>query len=151
MGADARAGYTLGLLHSVGRLLLERLALGNFAPLSGRKATAAAVLAWERDSFGFDSGVAARRLFTLWNFAPELGLALENCFSPQAAPHDRWAALLHLASWVAEKIGYGLAVEKECWTAGADILAQAGASKELVDNCAEESAVDLAKLCKMVG
>lgn len=140
-GEDRRVGYTLGLLRSVGRLLLQRLAAGALVPpLSGRKATADLVSAWEREVFGITSAEAAERLFALWSFPPRLAGPVTFQFKPSAAPPgDRFASLLHLAGYIAEKLGRGLIIEKEAWALDEDILLMAGLSADEVEACAEKT------------
>jgi HD-like signal output (HDOD) protein len=140
-GEDRRVGYTLGLLRSVGRLLLQRLAAGALVPpLSGRKATAALVSAWERETFGITSAEAAERLFSLWRFPDRLAEPIHFQFNPTAAPQRaRFAALLHLASYIAETLGKNLPIEKEAWSLGEDVLLMAGIGTDTVEACMEKT------------
>jgi HD-like signal output (HDOD) protein len=138
---DRRIGYTLGLLRSVGRLLLQRLAMGALVPpLSGRKATAALVTAWERETFGITSAEAAEQLFELWRFPARIAEPIHFQFNPSAAPQrERFAALLHLAGYIAEKLDKGLPIEKEAWSLDEDILLMAGLGADTVEACLEKT------------
>jgi HD-like signal output (HDOD) protein len=140
-GEDRRIGYTLGLLRSVGRLLLQRLAAGALIPpLSGRKPTAALVDAWERETFGITSAEAAERLFALWLFPARLADPIQFQFNPSAAPQrERFAALLHLAGFITDKMEKGLPIEKEAWSANEEILLMAGLDADTVDACLEKT------------
>jgi HD-like signal output (HDOD) protein len=140
-GLDRRTGYTLGLLRTVGRLLLQRLAAGAFVPpLAGRKATCALVNAWERETFGITSAEAAERLFALWALPAQLAAPIHFQFNPTAAPpRERFAALVHLAGYIAEKTGRGLVIEKDAWSPAGDVLAMAGLSIEEVGTCVEKT------------
>jgi HD-like signal output (HDOD) protein len=142
-GEDRRVGYTLGLLRSVGRLLLQRLAAGALVPpLSGRKATAALVSAWERETFGVTSAEAAERLFSLWRFPERLADPIHFQFNPMSAPQRvRFAALLHLAGYIADKLGKTLPIEKEAWSIEEAVLLMAGIDSETVDGCLEKTRI----------
>jgi HD-like signal output (HDOD) protein len=141
VGEDRRIGYTLGLLRSVGRLLLQRLAAGALIPpLSGRKATAALVDVWERETFGVTSAEAAERLFALWLFPARLADPIQFQFNPSAAPQrERFAALLHLAGYITDKLGKGLPIEKEAWSVEEEILLLAGIDIGTVEACLEKT------------
>ena len=140
-GEDRRIGYTLGLLRSVGRLLLQRLAAGALVPpLAGRKATAALVEAWERETFGITSAEAAERLFALWRFPMRLADPIQFQFRPLAAPQrERFAVLIHLAGYIAEKLDRGLPIEKQAWTLNEEILLMAGLTTDAVESCLEKT------------
>lgn len=140
-GEDRRIGYTLGLLRSVGRLLLQRLAAGALVPpLSGRKATAALVEAWERDTFGITSAEAAEQLFDLWRFPERLANPIQFQFKPTAAPpRERFAALMHLAGYISEKLDRGIPIEKSAWAPDDDILFMAGIDNDALEACLEKT------------
>lgn len=147
-GGDGRGAYTLGLLRSVGRLLMQRLAAGHIcAPLAGRKETGALVLAWERENLGLTSTEAAVRLFQLWKLSPELAAPLSHHFSPLADP-ERGAlpALLHLACGVAEKLEFPLAIEADVWSDAPEILAQAGVTREVLEQVTAETGAEVGAL-----
>jgi HD-like signal output (HDOD) protein len=140
-GEDPRVGYTLGLLRPVGRLLLQRIASSALcAPLSGRKATAAEVSAWEENFFGLTNTDAVLRLFQLWQFPAELARPIQFQFSPASDPaRSRFPALLHLACWISDSLGKSLVIEKEAWTNTPEILLQAGVSPEALEACVEKT------------
>ncbi|MGC4071561.1 MAG: HDOD domain-containing protein [Nibricoccus sp.] len=140
-GEDRRVGYTLGLLRSVGRLLLQRLAAGALVPpLSGRKATAVLVDAWERETFGITSAEAAERLFALWRFPARLADPIQFQFKPSAAPQRvRFAALLHIAGYIAEKLDRSIPIEKNAWALDEEILLMAGLDADAVESCLEKT------------
>jgi HD-like signal output (HDOD) protein len=140
-GVDRRVGYTLGLLRSVGRLLLQRLAAGALVPpLAGCKATAALVETWEREALGLTNTEAAERLFALWQFPATLSEPVRFHFAPPTATTpNRFAALLHLAGWVAEKLERGLMIERGAWTHDDDVLLLSGLDLDAVEACVEKT------------
>ncbi len=147
-GQDRRVGYTLGLLRPVGRLLLQRVASGAFfPPLSGRKATGAEVIAWERSNFGIDNADAAERLFDLWRLSQRLASPIRFHLSPTNDPEKgKLTALLHVASSVAAALDYGLSIEKSTWAVSDEILLQAGLSVDAADKCVEQTRAAVDKL-----
>jgi len=147
-GEDRRVGYTLGLLRPVGRLLLQRIAATALcAPLTGRKATAELVHTWERETFGMTNADAVERLFALWSFPPELATPIKFQFSPRNAPQgERFAALLHLACWIADRLGKSLVIEREAWTASEEVLLKAGIGADVVEACLEKTKTSAGQL-----
>jgi len=131
-GEDSGAGYTLGLLRPVGRLLLQGLAdAQEIRDCGGRQPTAALVAAWEFNTFGTSSTEAVDRVFQLWGFPASLSEPVRHHFAPSGDPsHLRTTALLHLASWIAEELGHGLAIERHAWAPSPSVLAQAGLTLE---------------------
>ena len=149
---DERGAYTLGLLRPIGRLVMQRLATSAAcAPLAARKETAALVLTWEEENFGLTSVEAAARLFALWSLSPTLATTLHYQFTPWNDPHKtKMSALVHLACWIAESLGKGLAVEKEAWEITPRVLDQAGLDQVTVETCAKATEEAVAELSKLV-
>lgn len=138
-GEDSRAGYTIGLLRPVGRLLLQHIAMEEACkPGEGRHPTAALVAAWEFNRLGTTSTEAVDRLFQLWGFSPSLIEPIRHHFAPAGDPaRGRFTALLHLASWIAADLGKGLVVEQHAWAVSEDVLLQAGVDAKAVERCVE--------------
>ncbi len=151
-GEDRHVAYTLGLLRSVGRLVLQRLAASSCcAPLAGRKASADLVHAWEKETFGLNHADAAERLFALWKFPSTLCQPIRHQFHPdQDQAHSRLTAMLHLAGWVADSLSNGLIIEKAAWTVSPDLLSQAGLNAEAPNACCEHTRAQSAALTLML-
>lgn len=131
-GEDASAGYTLGLLRPVGRLLLQGLADEEEVRQGvARQSTAALVAAWEFNTFGTTSTEAVDRVFQLWGLPSSLSEPVRHHFAPSGDPSQhRTTALLHLACWIAAELGHGLAIEQHAWAPSPSVLAQAGLTLE---------------------
>jgi HD-like signal output (HDOD) protein len=152
-GEDPHRAYTLGLLRSVGRLLLQRLSpLRACAPMSGRRPTGALVLEWEQSTFGLNHCEAAAELFKIWKFPGEFGGPICDHYQPEAAMEAtaRHAAQLHLAAHIAETIGCGLPIEKDCFTPAPAIIERAGLSDEIIAACAENARTSTAAMTLML-
>src|SRR4051812_25774707 len=147
-GVDRKVGYTLGLLRPVGRLILQRLAsAASCPPMSGRKATAALVLEWEKSTVGLTSGEATARLFDLWKLSPAWAGPIRYHFNPLEDPDNNpYTALLHIASWVAFTIGKGLVIEKDAWTLDEAILLKAALPSGAAEACVEKTKIAAQKL-----
>ena len=153
-GEEDRQAYTLGLLRPVGRVALQRMAMtvgAVIAPMPPDTAPAAAVLAWERTHFGLTNAETSAFLLAEWGFASPLCLAVKQHVQPVgAARPSRWAAMLHVASWVADQLGKGLAGEKQFWSQDEAVLREAGLPAKAPDNCMTETREELNRLSSMV-
>lgn len=127
-GGDTKQAYTLGLLRSVGRLLVQRLALDLHLPEMGTETQpdTAAADAWEREHLGDGADQLGGRLLRMWEFPAEQEAALRHARKPAAHPErSPESALLHVACWVAEALGKGLPCEAGVWSLSPEILDQA--------------------------
>jgi HD-like signal output (HDOD) protein len=153
-GEDDRQAYTLGLLRPVGRVALQRMAMtvgAVVAPMPPDTAAAAQVLAWERTHFGLTNAETSAFLLAEWGFASPLCLAVKQHVQPVgAARPSRWAALLHVASWVADQLGKGLTGEKQFWSQDETVLREAGLPAKAPENCMMETREELNRLSSMV-
>jgi HD-like signal output (HDOD) protein len=135
-GEDERAAYTIGLLRSAGRLVLQRLsgaATQPSPPAPEASAPLGAEVAWERACFGFTNHELSAWLLGEWRFAPALCAALRHHPDPEREPGDnRLGALLHLACWIATELGKGLPAEQRLWHQSEGIAARADLSAESV-------------------
>lgn len=133
-GHDTRQAYTIGILRSAGRMLLQRLSNeAALPPTAGAKPNAAATRAWELEIFGMTADEGGARLLKLWDFPPATTEALRYAHRPESDPAGRpGAALLHLAAWVTDTLGKGLTVEAEQWSLRETVLKQAGIDEERV-------------------
>lgn len=140
-GEDGQAGYTIGLLRPVGRLLLQRIALEELcAPMSGRHPTAALVEAWELNTLGATNTEAVERVFKMWEYPDALIEPIRHHFTPCANPDNgQGAALLHIACEVSATLGRGLSIEKEAWALSPEMLFQAGIDDRVVEGCRERT------------
>ena len=123
-GLDARECYTVGLLRPIGHVVLERvaeaqrLAIPVFAPERGDL-----LVEWQRQHWGVECWSVAASILRHWHLPPEIALALEHHAHPELRS-EPIVHLLHVASAIAARDGYGLPGEYPVATASA--IAAAG-------------------------
>lgn len=78
-GEDPRTAYTIGLLRSIGKLALARLARVHVPDARFDPETPGSGLAdWERAVFGTTNGEAAKTILNSWRFPPETVKAISE-------------------------------------------------------------------------
>lgn len=116
-GLDAHACYTIGLLRSMGKLVLERAAdRENVVVPEFAASGEASVAAWQRRHWGIDGWDLTARVLHHWQLPAEIVAAIEHHESPAARP-EPVVHLLQLAAAVAARDGYGLPGEQPRWDA----------------------------------
>lgn len=147
VGVDPRAAYTTGLMRSVGKLVLDRL-----AAVEAREAYPAAggppLTAWEMVGWACDNGTVAAFLLEKWNFSGETVEAVRHHYDPSAASPDASAAatLLNLAARLAEDLGHGLPGEAAAWEGLEEKLREAGLTETEFELCREETRAAFAQV-----
>lgn len=117
-GLDRQACYTTGLLRSIGKVVLDRAALREAAPVPPYSAGGACRVAeWERRHWGTDSWSVAAHILRHWQLPAEVVVAIEHHDDP-AGREEPVVHLLHLAAAVAARDGYGLPGEQPQAVAG---------------------------------
>lgn len=103
LGAPGTTGYTIGLLHALGEVLVCRLARaqgGGTAPLAFTPAEPLA--AQELAAAGLTQAQAAAWALRHWQFPESLVEPIEYQFDPHEAPiHTQMALRLRLGKWLA--------------------------------------------------
>lgn len=125
LGCHEGETYTLALLRSMGRLLLQRIATEDDVVCAKEAMLdAASVRQWELRTFGIDALEATVRVLQSWNFPQEFVVVLRRVGKRQLEGSEVLA--LHLANIVAERAGVGLTIEKGLWNADVILLKSAG-------------------------
>lgn len=107
---DAGTVYLAGLLHTVGMVALNGIAVARGLPARPEKMP---LREWERAQFGTENPDVAARVMRVWNFPEDLGGAVAARYvTPTRETVGRPGAALFLASAIAEKIPAGLPVEQ---------------------------------------
>ncbi len=152
-GRDAREAYTLGLLRSSGRMLLQRIGQeAALPPTSGAKSSGVETAAWERATFGLTADGAGATLLELWEFPDAIVCGLRYAGTPTQDPRQRAEpALLHVAGWVAQSLDHGLSVERNFWNAADEILRQLGLDRETVEATVYPTGEALAHVLEALG
>jgi HD-like signal output (HDOD) protein len=140
VGVDPRSAYTTGLMRSVGKLVLDRLAAeqdrtphpGEGGPPLG---------AWEMVGWGCDNGMVAAFLLEKWNFSGETVEAVRQHYEPSVAAPDAATAayLLNFSARIASDLGFGLPGEEAAWEGLAEKLPLAGLTEAEFELCREEA------------
>jgi len=124
-GEDPRYCYTVGLMRSIGKIALDRLARDagatDFAPVGFDDN----LLDWERSAFGMTNLEAGAVILKAWRFPPEIISAIEGQYSP-IGRHMPLTHLLNLSAGTADILGRGLDGETGYWVDTEEIYRKAG-------------------------
>jgi HD-like signal output (HDOD) protein len=149
-GEDGHEAYTVGLLRQIGKLVLGRI-LEKERP-GVICADDDDICAWEREQFAITSHEAAALVLEAWKLPPEFHLGIRHHHHPEAhRDNGTFSALLHLACWVVQSMGYGLKAEAQIWELTPERLAQAGVSEEYIRDCVLETEVAFNALRQQLG
>ena len=151
---DEKIGYTIGLMRPIGRLILHEIAnasRNNFwlEPVP-ENSTYANTRNWEMATFGTTEEAVMSVVLREWSFLPQVCDTLEYYNRPAQDPHQLvMTALLHVACWIAESLGKGLACEYQSWTLTDDILNQAGLTSTIIETSTVQTSGALATVQQM--
>lgn len=133
---DPRAAYTIGLLRSLGKIALEKLAAGTGRVTGFSPAAGLPLVEWETGSFGTTSCAATAVILHHWHFPHEIPQAIAEHYTPAGRSHPL-THLLNLAANMADKLGYGLPGESRYWLETDEIYRKSGLdprhSKRFID------------------
>ncbi len=149
-GVDPRLAYTAGLLRSVGKIALDRIArrrkrAGDHAIQEGDL-----LLDWEHDLAGMGNGDIAAVILREWRF-PEVTIeAIRDQYlvTPAAGP---LAHLLNLAAGMAERCGFGLEGESRYVELQPSKYAAAEVSVPMVEDSVVRAFETFYRICETVG
>jgi len=83
---DLDGAYTTGLLHSIGKVIINQYFLKHGLELYGNAAGETVDIMWERQLLGFDHAEAGAAILEKWNFADEIRLPVLYQLEPLKAP-----------------------------------------------------------------
>jgi len=100
--ADRNVAYTVGLLHSIGMVVIDEWALRQQRPLRFTAHTLPLeACEAERAALGFHQAEAGATLLRSWDFPPAMSEPVRWQYLPNGtAVHFPLAALLHVAKWL---------------------------------------------------
>ncbi len=108
-GLDAGAIYLAGLLHTVGMVALNGIALARGLPPRPEEVR---LREWECEQFGEENPEVAARVMRAWNFPEDLAATVAARYTPPTrATLGHPGTTLFLASAIAERIPAGLPAE----------------------------------------
>ncbi|MEM9158764.1 MAG: HDOD domain-containing protein [Verrucomicrobiota bacterium] len=137
-GEDEQEAYTLGLLKSMGKMIIETcsrkfIVAPKYFPNKG-----ATLVEWEQEKFEMTNAVAASLVLQAWNFPETAYQTLEFQYDPDMAPSaNRLSRLLNIANGVAEKVGKSIPGESGYWALSEDCLADAELNENHVEAAAQ--------------
>jgi HD-like signal output (HDOD) protein len=124
-GEEPRTSYTIGLLRSIGKMALNRLASDNPATVPFATSGFKSLDEWERDSWGTTNGEVAEKILVHWRLPHETVLSIRHHYQP-GVRHNPMIHLLNLAAGSAEHRDYGMPGEEPYWQFKPDNFAKAG-------------------------
>ena len=152
---DHKAAYTIGILHNLGRIVLQRVAMQMEIPAgAGDLANIHEVINWERETFGCTHAELGGAVLALWGMNPLLSNVLvhqhdvEKVEDPEVR---RWIALIHLTSTVVASTEFGLGVTSDAWPITAALFAEAGLEQLDILQLSEEISAATKTLCDQSG
>ncbi len=125
-GEDPKEAYTLGLLKSMGKTIIDSCAKKFLSQPSFKSDDKTPLLEWEKKTFNITNPEAATVVLEAWKF-PEIAIeALRYQYEPDLSPtENRLARLINISSAIAEHLGKGAQGEKSYWNLSKDFLAAA--------------------------
>jgi HD-like signal output (HDOD) protein len=144
-GEDDNEAYTLGLLRSIGKLVLDMLIEVEHAGVNCPESETLDLPKWERAWAVTTSNEAGAIILDEWKMPEQLSAALRDHYRP-TAESGRMAGLLHLACCIAHQLGHGMVVETRQWDVSAEALSAAGLTQGDFDSCATETQEALEEL-----
>ena len=121
---DAKEAYTLGLLKSMGKTIIDTCANKFPTPPVFKEDDKTPLLDWENEMLGITNPEAATVVLESWNFPETAIQALRFQYTPDLAPTgNRFARLLNIAGAIAEHLGKGVPGESSYWNVSNDCLA----------------------------
>ena len=107
-GLDAESGFTAGLLHDIGRLMLVTTHSMHYAKvLAWREEHDCLIHRAERHVLGFDHAQAGEILARRWRFPPDIVRAVAQHHAPAAADARSLADVAHVANILAHALDLG--------------------------------------------
>lgn len=108
IGTDASHAYTIGLLHAIGKLIINQVMSEKYADVYALiEKEKMAVVEAETKVFGFNFAQLGMALLKKWNFPPEIYEPIEYQFNPMEAPtHTVHSCALHLSACIVAGVGY---------------------------------------------
>jgi HD-like signal output (HDOD) protein len=124
-GEEPRSCYTAGLLRSLGKMALQKLADQAGSTLSFATGGERELAAWEEAAWGTSNCTVAARILAHWRLPGETVTAIRDHYHP-AGRHNPITHLLNLAAGAAEHRCFGLPGEELYWQFTPENFVKAG-------------------------
>lgn len=129
-GEDTGEAYTLGILRSLGKLMINNCVKERFEPPIYELESDRPLLDWEAEVFDTTNPEAADLVLRSWNFPePQLD-ALRSQYDPDnLSEGNRFGRMLNIACGIAEKVGHSVPGESSYWNRDDDVLVEASVAR----------------------
>ncbi len=135
---DEGVAYTIGLLRSVGKLVLDTMIEIEQPGVTCPDTLTLDLPTWERAWGGITSNEVGSMVMHEWHMSDDVYRGVKNHYHPDEEGGPM-SALLHLACWVADQLGKGFKVEFKQWSLSAEVLQRAGLTEEAVQASVAET------------
>lgn len=151
LGIDEQEAYTLGLLRSFGKLIINTCVINRNELVSYPEENEPKLLEWEEELFGTNNANAAAFLLSTWNFPSDTINAIQHQYTPsQATGSSKEAAMLNLAGSIAENLDKALPGESAYWESADSALKQSGLSTSHLEEAQEYAGAMLGEVLSSV-
>jgi HD-like signal output (HDOD) protein len=142
---DPRSCYTIGLLRSIGKVALDRLARGFPAGEVPLRNEETSVSEWESCVFGVTSNEVAATILEAWRFPHEIVSAISHHHDPKGL-HMPLTHMLHIAAGMADLLGHGLPGESNHWHDSDDAFRMAGLEPRIGNRIIDHALASFSRL-----
>ena len=152
---DPKTAYTIGLMHNLGRIVLQRVAAHQDIPVgSADLSDHAAVMEWERTHLGCTHPEAGAAVLKLWGLNGLFCDVITHQYEPDYAQNEqvrRWSALIHITASAVATTDFGLGVTGDAWPLNETMFATAGLANVDILELGEEITVATTRFCEQSG
>jgi len=148
-GEEPRSCYTVGLLRSIGKMALDRLADADAATRFANSGETDLDV-WERNTWGVTNCEVAEHILLHWRLPHETVIAIRDHYHPVHL-HNPIIHLLNLAAGAADHRCNGLPGEERFWQFMPENFAKAGLSERSFQQAAERAQRTFQCLHSIVG
>ena len=138
VGLDDQEAYTLGLLRSMGKMVINACAATNPAYPNYPTDSEPPLIDWEDNNFGINNPTVAGFILYDWNFPEETGATVQFQYEPEKADTDSpMPYLLNLSNCVAEMMGKSLRGEGQYFRLTEDRMVKTGVTPKDLEEAKE--------------
>ncbi len=140
IGEDEQEAYTLGLLRSMGKMVIDLCAKeeGTYPSYPKEGEGSLPLIEWEENNFGITNPIVSGFLLNSWNFPGETAQTIQFQYDPASSTHSSPnIRLLNIANGVAEKIDRALPGESSYWDLTEDTLASMSLTADNIEDTCE--------------
>jgi HD-like signal output (HDOD) protein len=139
-GIDSRNAYTIGLMRTIGILVLDRVAERLPQIPTYDHARLGGYPVWEGIVFGLSNSEVAAMVLTEWRFPPEIVRAVREHYLLRPEDYDnQLACLLNVAGRVVAEAGHTLPGDRRYWELSPRKLEIVGLREDQVHNAGERA------------